>query len=121
MARSKADFLQSRSDLLDQLRRLTYQPIMRGSLVERRRRCGKSGCACATDDDRQHRGQFFTVSLDGSTQAVHVRPEDEAHLREALDAYARLWDILDQLTRLEIAEIKRGASERRRAKRKLRR
>ena len=118
MARSRAEYLQSRSDLLAELRSLTYHPLMRGSLVERLRRCGKPACACATDDDARHPGQFLTVSLDGATKAVHVRPEDEPFLREALGAYSRLWKILTDLTRLEIAEIKRAAGERRRSRKK---
>jgi len=120
MARSKSEYLQARSDLLDQLRKLTYRPLMRGSLVERLRRCGKSACSCATDDDARHPGQFLTVHLDGGTQAVHVRPDDELFLREALGAYSRLWEIVGGLTRLEIAELKRAAGERRRSRRKAR-
>jgi len=118
MALSRTDYLQTRSELLDRIRQLTRQPLMRGSLVERLRRCGKTACACATDDDARHPGLFFTVHLDGSTQAVHVRPNDEVLLREALDGYARLWEIVNDLTRIELRELKRASGERRRQRRK---
>lgn len=120
MARSRADFLEARSELGEKLRYLSGRPLMRGSLVERLRRCGKAACSCATDDDARHPGLFLTVHLDGATRAVHVRPDDEPFVRQALEAYAELWETVNGLTRLELGELKRAAGERRRSRRKAR-
>ena len=108
----------ARRELREQLRALSFEPLMRGSLVERLRRCGRSNCACAKDPDRRHGGKFLTVQLDGRTQALHVRPEDEAKVRAAIGAYVRLWDLVNELTACELSDMRREVRERRRARRR---
>ena len=99
---------------------MSEQPLMRGSVVERQRRCGRANCACARDPQARHRGTFLTVHLQGATQAVHVRPEDEAGVRAAVAAYQRLWAVIDGLTACELADLRRQARERRRARQRRR-
>lgn len=89
---------------------------MRGSIVERARRCGKTNCACASDDEARHRGLYLSVHLDGATQAVHLRPSDITRVRDAIDRYQRLWETLTELTGCELSDLRRAASERRRAR-----
>lgn len=91
---------------------------MRGSIVERLRRCGRPNCACAGDPDARHGGKFLTVHLNGRTQALHVRPEDEARVRGAIAAYGRLWEIINGLTACELSDLRREARERRRSRRR---
>ena len=91
---------------------------MRGSLVERLRRCGRANCACAQDPRKRHGGKFLTVQLDGRTPAQHVRPDDEAQVRAAIGAYAQLWKVINELTVCELADLRRAARERRRARRR---
>ena len=105
-----------RRRLRAELRGLSEQPLMRGSVVERLRRCGRANCACARDPRARHGGTFFTVHLQGATRAVHVRPQDEAAVRAAVAAYRRLWTVIDGLTGCELADLKRQARERRRAR-----
>ena len=61
---------------------------------------------------------FFTVQLGGRAHALHVRPEDEAKVRAAIGAYARLWALINALTACELADLRREARERRRARRR---
>jgi prepilin-type processing-associated H-X9-DG protein len=109
-----------RRQLQEQLRALTYEPLMRGSVVERRRKCGKPNCACASDPDARHGGKVVTVFLDGSTQALPVRSQDESRVRRAVEAYARAWRIINGLTACELADLRREARERRRSRRRRR-
>ena len=109
-----------RRRLRAQLQALSEQPLMRGSVVERLRRCGRPNCACARDPDARHGGTFLTVHLQGGTQAVHVRPDDEAAVRAAVAAYQRLWALLNDLTACELADLRRQARERQRARRRRR-
>lgn len=106
--------------LREQMRALSLRALMRGSLVERRRRCGRANCACAHDPRKRHGGKFLTVQLDGRTQALHVRPEDEAQVRAAIGAYTQLWKLINELTACELAELRRAARERRRVRRRQR-
>jgi hypothetical protein len=107
-----------RRRLHEQMRELSTRALMRGSLVERVRRCGRANCACATDPQRRHAGRFLTVQLAGHTHALHVRPEDEPRVRGAIEAYAQLWKVINELTACEIADLRREARERRRSRRR---
>jgi len=118
MASDHAETQRRRRLLREQVRALSGRPLMRGSLVERLRRCGRANCACADDPRRRHGGTFLTVQLDGRTQALHVRPEDEAAVRAAIGAYNQLWQLINDLTACELAELRRAARERRRARRR---
>ncbi len=89
---------------------------MRGSIVERVRRCGKANCACASDVKARHVGLYLSVHLDGATQAVHLRPSDVERVRDAIERYGRLWQTLTELTACELSELRRAASERRRGR-----
>ena len=120
MISNRGAIARRRQRLRADLRALSEQPLMRGSVVERVRRCGRANCACARDPGARHRGTFLTVHLQGATQAVHVRPEDDAAVRAAVSAYQRLWTLIDALTALELADLKRQARERRRARQRRR-
>ena len=109
-----------RRDLRAQLRALSLAPLMRGSLVERLRRCGRPNCACARDPRKRHGGKFLTVQLGGRTNALHVCPEDEPKVRLAIEAYAKLWEIINALTECELSDLRREARERRRSRRRKR-
>lgn len=116
MASDREQNQRRRRLLREQVRALTIGPLMRGSLVERLRRCGRANCACAEDPSRRHGGLFLTVQLDGRTHAVHVRPEDEARVRAAIGAYTQLWKLINELTACELSDLHREARERRRAR-----
>lgn len=118
MASAREQTQRRRRELREQLRSLSLAALMRGSLVERLRRCGRSNCACAHDSSRRHGGKFLTVQLAGRTHALHVRPEDEARVRAAIDTYKKLWGLINELTACELSDLKREARERRRARRR---
>lgn len=118
MASDKKESAQLRYQLQEQLRSLSFAPLMRGTIVDRLRQCGRPNCACARGRDAWHGGKFLTVSLGGRTQAVHLRPEDERATGEAIAAYSKLWDIINRLTACELAGLKRQARERRRLRQK---
>jgi hypothetical protein len=105
-----------RDELRQQLRALSLRPLMRGSLVERRRRCGRPNCACARDASRLHAGKFLTVQLQGRTHALHVRPEDQARVEAAIAAYRALWELVNELTACELSDLRREVRERRRGR-----
>lgn len=107
-----------RQELQARLRELSSSPLMRGSIVERVRRCGRPNCACATDPDARHRGKYLSVHLDGRTQVVHVRPVDEEQIQRRIDAYNEIWEIINELTACELDDLRRLARERQRDRRR---
>jgi hypothetical protein len=110
------DLTKRRDALLDRIRSLCGAPLMRGSIVERTRRCGRRECACATDPAARHRGLCLSVHLDGKTHAVHLRPEDVDRARAGVETYNRLWELLTRLTQCELDMLRFAAGERRRGR-----
>ncbi len=116
MASERQEIERRRRELSQQLRALSAEPLMRGSVYQRRRRCGRRRCACATDAQALHPSQFLTVFLDGRTRGFHLRAEDAAWAQKAVAAYNRLWKLVNALTACEVAELRRQIRERRRAR-----
>ncbi len=106
-----------RRDLQRQLAALSGEPLMRGSIYHRRRRCGRPRCRCATDPKAWHPGTFLSVYLDGRTRGFHLGAEEEARVQQALATYQRLWKVINELTACEVAELRRAVRERRRVRR----
>ena len=89
-----------RETLLEQLPPL--QSILRGSLIERYKRCGKPGCKCA--DGPGHGPKYYlSVSYPGlRPQMDYVPQEAYTQTAEFLANYRRAREILE-----EICEINR--------------
>lgn len=107
---------QRRDHLLRRLSALASGPIMRGSIVERTRRCGRENCACATDESARHPGRYLSVHLDGKTHSIHLRPDDASRVADAVERYQHLWQTLTDLTACEVADLRRAARDRRRSR-----
>ena len=91
---------QQRDALLARLHALPN--LMRGSLYERLRKCGRASCGCATGGPK-HPGRQLTVTLRGATHTRYVRHEEIAELQQLLATYAELWAIVDDLTVVNLA------------------
>jgi hypothetical protein len=93
------------------LRRLPpLQAILRGSLIERYKRCGKPGCKCA--DGRGHGPKYYlSVSYPGlRPQMEYVPQEYYEQITEFVANYHRARELLE-----EICEINRKLLQRREA------
>ena len=91
---------QQRDALLARLHALPN--LMRGSLYERLRKCGRASCVCATGGPK-HPGRQLTVTLRGATHTRYVRLEEVAELRALLATYEELWTIVNDLTAVNLA------------------
>jgi hypothetical protein len=97
-----------RTALLRQLPPL--QAILRGSLIERYKRCGKPGCKCA-DGPGHGPKHYLSVSYPGlRPQMDYVPQESYTQTAEFLANYRRAREILE-----EICEINRELLRRREA------
>jgi hypothetical protein len=112
----RLDTQRQRRELHEQLRALSFAPLMRGTLYERLRKCGRKACACARDPEARHKSHFLSVFLDGRSRGFHVRPVDVERVRAATAAYERLWEIINGLTACEVADLRREARERQRSR-----
>src|SRR3970282_2033382 len=88
--------LEARRDAL--LARLHALPnLMRGSVYERLRKCGRASCAC-TQGGPKHPSRQLTVTLRGGPHPRYVRHEEVVQLQRLLATYEELWAIVDDLT-----------------------
>src|SRR5258705_10338413 len=86
------------------------QEILRGSLLERYKRCGKSGCKCAEGPGPGPK-YYLSVSHPGLRPQMDYVPQDSyAQTAELLANYHRTREILE-----EICEINRELLRRREA------
>ena len=63
------------------------QPIRRGSLYERRMKCGQAACACQDDPQAAH-GPYFTLTqkIKGKTRSRYIPPEQAPQVRQQIES-----------------------------------
>lgn len=63
------------------------EPIRRGSLYERRMKCGQAGCACQRNPKAAH-GPYFTLTqkVDGKTRSRYIAPEQAPVVRRQIES-----------------------------------
>ncbi len=84
--------------------------ILRGSLIERYKRCGKPGCRCASGPGHGPK-YYLSVSYPGARPQMDYVPQDDySQTKEFLANYQRARDILEK-----ICEINRELLRRREA------
>ncbi len=90
----------------------TLPNLMRGSLYERGRKCGRASCACAQGGPK-HPTRQLTVTLDGATRSRYIRLEEVAPVRALLAAYEELWALVNALTAVNLALLHSAPPQRR--------
>ena len=95
------------------------EPIRRGSLYERRMKCGQEACACQRDPKAAH-GPYFTLTqkVEGKTRSRYVSPEQAAvvqrqiesgrQFRERVEAY---WEACERWADEQLEAIPVSAEE----------
>jgi uncharacterized protein DUF6788 len=81
--------------------------ILRGSLIERYKRCGKPGCKCAEGPGHGPK-YYLSVSYPGlRPQMDYVPQEFYDHTRELLANYQRVRELLEQLCEINRELLRR--------------
>ena len=107
---SRTGFTDTERALASKLRQLLREPgLVRGSLVEMRRSCGKATCACATDPGRRHRSLYLGVSVRGQRRMLYIPPAWEPRVRGWTAHYAEIRDVLEALSRRYVERLERRA------------
>ena len=96
---SVLDLERRRDALLAELRNLPN--FTRGSVYEKTRKCGRATCHCATGGER-HLTRMFSVILKGRTYSRYVRLEEYEEVQRQTAAYQRLWEMVGELTEINL-------------------
>jgi len=95
---------------LSRLRQLLNESgIVRGSLIEMNRRCGKKGCACAHDEQARHRSLYLGISQHGKQRMIYIPREWEERAREWTRRYGEIHELLDELASETLRRLERRA------------
>ena len=86
-------------ELRQDLAQIEY--FCKGTVLKRMMKCGKAGCACASDASKRH-GPYFelTYKANGKTVNVKLSPQGAPLYRAAAQQYRRLKTLLKRLDTL---------------------
>ena len=87
--------------------------MIRGSVVVRRRRCGKPNCRCA-DGQQLHEQTVLSYSEGGRSRTVILDPADIKAVRAAVNRYRAAQARLEAAGNAGLAALVRRAAARRR-------
>jgi len=94
--------------LYSKLRQLLHEPgLLRGNLVEMRRRCGKPTCGCKDDPARRHRSLYLGLSLDGRRRMIYIPADWEDRVRKWVDRHSKAQERLEQISLMCLKRLQR--------------
>ena len=107
---SRAGFTAKERALYSRLRQLLATPgLIRGSLVEMRRACGKATCACAADARRRHRSLYLGLSVGGRRRMLYVPPAWEERVRQWTGRYGEVRTVVAAISQESVQRLERRA------------
>jgi len=80
-------------------------PLIRGSLVTMVRVCGGKNCRCLKG--HKHRSLYLSQSSKGKLKMIYIPKEAEEQVKEGVFNYRKLKKLLNRLSQIHIARLKR--------------
>ena len=97
-----------RTILLNELSSLPH--ILHGSWVERYSVCSRKGCKCRSG--KRHGPRYYVVvNFDGRQRQKYVPNAQVPVAKEGIEQYHRLQEIVEEITRINLALIKENPYE----------
>ncbi len=94
---TSAHLRQKRKRLLKQLKSIE-ENMIRGSLIERYKQCGKSNCHC-NEGSKHGPTYYLSVSIpDARTVLIYVSMENKVIVEEALENYRKTQKIIGEIS-----------------------
>jgi len=84
---------------------LSQRGVIRGTLLVRRRKCGKANCHCA--QDQGHESLFLVISENGRTRQLFVPKDWESRVRRWVEDYHQARDLLEEVSRIYWDKVRR--------------
>ena len=77
---------------------LSQRGVIRGTLLVRKRKCGKANCRCAKGEG--HESLFLVISENGRTRQLFVPKDWESHVRLWVEDYHRARELMEEISRI---------------------
>jgi hypothetical protein len=97
-ARRRERLERERQELVQELTGLGH--MIRGSLVHSGKTCGNKGCQC--HKGQRHPYTAISTHRGGRSHLVYVRQAVEPQAQAAVDAYRRAWQVIEELSRINV-------------------
>ena len=85
-------------------RMLSQQGVVHGTLIRRRKTCGKPNCRCAKG--HLHESLYLVVTEGRKGRQLYVPAEWEQTVREWIDNYSKTREIMDDLSSVHWEKIR---------------
>lgn len=87
----------------------TLEGMVRGTIVESKRRCTRKTCECQRKKSKMHPFRYLSVAEGvGKTKNVYVKETEMAAFTGAINQYKRLKEIIEELSAINTKLIKLG-------------
>jgi len=86
--------------------------LIRGSLVHTTRKCGKKNCVCATGGAGHPVCLLSTSTVKARNKMTYVSKENEEKVSAGVAAYKCAWEIIEELSSLNVASLKKSKTTR---------
>lgn len=83
------------------------EEILRGSIVEVKRYCGKPNCRCSKG--RKHRSLYISQSNNGSSRLIYIPQHSEKEARRLIDNYHKLKGVMEEISRINMRLVRERA------------
>jgi hypothetical protein len=80
------------------------QWLLRGNLVKRSGRCGKSNCRCARG--QLHHSLYLVQSYQGKVRQICVPQAWQTRVRQAVNDFHKMQELLEEISELEWQRLK---------------
>ena len=84
--------------------------FLHGSLIVMARRCGKSSCRCATDDNAKHQSLYLGQTLEGKTTMIYIPARLVGTVRQWHDNFQQAEQLIEQLSQQGRARLSQAKS-----------
>jgi len=79
--------------------------VLRGNIVESRRKCGKAKCRC--QQGQLHVSKLLCVSIEGKVKSVHIPKAWERRVQEWVGSYKEIRMLLDELSNEQLKRLQK--------------
>ncbi len=83
---------------------LSRRGVMRGSLLRRRRVCGKPNCKCVRG--QKHESLYLVVSEGGKSRQLYIPKEWEPAVQEWVEEYRRARQLMEGISRIYWSKVR---------------
>jgi hypothetical protein len=83
---------------------LSSSGVLHGSLLRRKRVCGKPNCKCARG--QKHESLYLVVTEDGRSRQLYVPKDWEGTVRRWIEEYQKARELMDEVSRIHWQKVR---------------